>query len=487
MKAAAAVWAACALATAARAEDAPAAKVQAALKLIDQNKCAEALALAQPLADAPDHAGLSPSDLDMAAAITVECERRTDKDRGYRDAVRYTDQGAHHPYLWAIRLAGEISQPRPEAAVKTLELLGERHPATLSQMPPSAIYRAAYNLRAPELRALRLRGLKVLATRYEPVDPFLPVDTFRLEYAGLLMEVGQGEEAARFIAGLSQPRQLIEASLDGRFSGLPQDLDVRAAAERQLARDEAELAKNPTLLRGVIAVAEDLRVLGRDKEALAKLDTAAGKLDDPRAFADDEPHVNWWWNDRAGLLSGLGRYDEAVDAMRRGAAAGEGGSAANVSQMINLAGLYLRAGQPDKALALVEHFDVDRRRLSPVGEMELRFVRVCSLSRVGRAGEAAPDLAYARVHERDDPAALTGMLLCAGDQDSAAAVMIRRLADPALRGGALMALCDFDDPPVKPKDALAPAYKAMAARADVKAAAARVGQVRRFRIREPRP
>jgi len=482
--AAGAAWA---IAAAAWAEDTPAAKVNAALDLLEQGKCAEALALAQPLADAPDHAGLSRRDFNLAAGITVDCERRAARDQGYRDAVRYTDQGADHPYLWNVRLTGEISPPKPEAAVKTLELAAEQHPLTLNQMAPSPIYRAAYNLRGPDLGALRLRGLKVLAMHYRPLDPFVPAETFRVEYAGLLIDTGRRDEAAQVLADLSEPRQLVVASLDTRFGGMLPKVDVRTAAERRLARDQGMLADHPTLLKGVLAVAEDLRVLGRDKEALAELDTVADRLDKPGAFTDVEPHVNWWWNDRAGLLAGLGRYDEAIEAMGRGAEAGEGGAGANVSQTINLAGLTLRSGTPEKALALLEHFDTDARRLSPVGEMELRYVRPCRRVRLGRGGEAADALAYARAHERDEPAALTGMLLCAGDADGAAAVMIRRLGDPAQRGDALLALCDFDDPPVKTKDPLEDAFKAMAARADVKAAAARAGQVRRFHIREPHP
>jgi hypothetical protein len=71
-----------------------------------------------------------------------------------------------------------------------------------------------------------------------------------------------------------------------------------------------------------------------------------------------------------------------------------------------------------------------------------------------------------------------------GDMEGAAAVVVRRLDDPDQRVEALLQLSDYDDPPVPvPPAPLDAPLRALKERADVKAAVARAGGIRRFHVR----
>jgi hypothetical protein len=210
----------------------------------------------------------------------------------------------------------------------------------------------------------------------------------------------------------------------------------------------------------------------------------AARPDGPggKQFTDLDEETNWWWDEMARSYQMLGRYDEAVSAFGHGILAKEDGSP-NVSQTINLGHAHVRFGHPERALKTVAVFETASYPASPYGEMEMRLVRGCAQAALGNRTALANDVAYARDHERDHPEALTDLLLCADDMDSAAASMIRRLNDPDKRAGALSQLSTFDPPP--PSYPLMPFEKKMAAlreRADVQAAIQRAGGVRHIRL-----
>jgi hypothetical protein len=115
--------------------------------------------------------------------------------------------------------------------------------------------------------------------------------------------------------------------------------------------------------------------------------------------------------------------------------------------------------------------------------MAMRYNRACAHAVAKRPGDAAADLAYIQTNSKDAPGMLGSLLLCLGDLDGAAADYIGRLDDPETRSEALLELSDYDDPPVKvPLDPAAARVPALKARTDVKAAIARAGGIRRFRV-----
>jgi tetratricopeptide (TPR) repeat protein len=242
------------------------------------------------------------------------------------------------------------------------------------------------------------------------------------------------------------------------------------------------MATHPYRLEAVYKTSENLRQLGRAREALEVLRAAEAEIGTPGAFSDLEDHLSWFWDNMARTYRMLGRYDDALAAYAKGGSARERGNL-NVSQVLNMAGNQLSFGRNEDALRTIAVFDDPKRRRSPYGEMVLRYVRGCAHAFAGRRDLTGPDLAYAKAHEKDNREAFAWLMLCTGDMDGAAAAYIKRLDDPEQRGDALMSFSDFDDPSVaRPPDPFDSLLKAVAARPDVKAAIKRAGGVRRFRV-----
>jgi hypothetical protein len=113
--------------------------------------------------------------------------------------------------------------------------------------------------------------------------------------------------------------------------------------------------------------------------------------------------------------------------------------------------------------------------------MEMRMARGCAHAVAGHEAEAKAELDYLLGHEPDHPEAVSDLLLCMADLDGAAASFIRRLDNPDQRVPALVQLSDYDPPPVPdPNDPIQTGLPKVKARADVRAAIARAGGIRRF-------
>ena len=123
---------------------------------------------------------------------------------------------------------------------------------------------------------------------------------------------------------------------------------------------------------------------------------------------------------------------------------------------------------------------------SGYGEMWVHAQRFCSMNVLGQAAAAATEMAAAVANERDNPDALQLALLCAGAEDAAAALYIRRLGDVTLRAGALEELSTFQPNPARLSSFLADIERrrdTLRARADVKAAVAAVGHTEAIPLR----
>jgi tetratricopeptide (TPR) repeat protein len=459
--------------------------LQAIAQASDSGDCPTVVRLGAPLIDAAEPTGLPSEAEALIYEMVANCEWATKaEDRAYAHALRGSALFGSNDGLWRTRLALELATKRYDAAVTTAEAMAQDRPAALNLFPSRWLWQLQRMLKDDGKAALRLRLVKILAADfYAPDDSSESTDSLRLLYAGLLVDKGDSAGARTAVARLSSPTPLIEASLDPRLRGfVPPGTDVRAAAEAELVRLQAAIGRHPDRLDPRIDAAGVLVQLGRPQQAATLLNEVALRIDDPAAFTDRDDKLSWWWDSLSRAYARLGRYDDAVAAFAKGAAIDEGG-ALNVSQVINLASLQIRFGHGDAALTTLAAFDDPKRTGSPYGEMELRWARGCARAVAGHPADAAADRAYAAAHEKDNPAALGGLLLCLGDMDGAASVLIRRLDDPDRRAAALADLSDYDDPPVAlPPDPRASRLKALKARADVRAAIARAGGTARFRL-----
>lgn len=461
-------------------------RLQHAAEAYDRQDCKTALALARPLLGGGGTPRL-PDELEaLAYDLVVGCEGDTAKDRAYADALAGTRLEHSSDSLWHQRLLLEIQAERLDAAVATIEAMTQGRGAALNTVPDDWMSFIRRKLDADKPAApLRRRFLKALSDdTYAPDAGDSRKDSYRVAYAIMLAEAGERDSARSKVVALRSPYWLRQASVDPRLrSFLPADLDLRAATEAMLAADRDEMGRHPDRLDPVLNAAGDLRELGRPQESLDLLASVAGRIGDPAAFTDRDRKLVWWWDSMGRSNAALGKYDEAIAAFRKGAALQEDGMP-NVSQVINLADAQIDFGRAEDALKTLAAFDDPKRRGSPYGEMQLRFARGCASFLAGHKAEAAADLAYARAHEKDDPETVSSLLLCMGDMDGAAAVVVRRLDDPEQRVGALLELSDYDNPPVAlPPNPVASGRKALKERPDVKSAIARAGGIRRFHVR----
>lgn len=475
---------AAALALAAAASPANAAKESLGARLhrldtaFQARDCKNVRKIATPLLAAEDGIGLPEETQAALYHMLTYCALEGGKDdEAYALALRGTGLDPGSNFLWMTRLGFEIDAKNHGAAVTSVEALARGRPTALNLMPIQWMWRLDEQVKQSGDKALRRRLLVALAGSYDPADAVDPPEHFRLSYARLLGEAGEREAARAIVEKLEAPTSLVSAMLEPSLRTLvPRGTDLRTAAEKILVKQRQAIAANPKKLAPLIGAAHTLRMLGRHKEALDLLKPVGARAADPKAFDDRSENLNWYWNSVAQSHRALGHYEEASDAYRTGAESGEGGAGANVSQIINLASLQIEFARGDEALKTLAAFDDPKRKASPYGLMQLHRARACARAAAGRPGEAAADVAYARAHEADAPQTLAGILICVGDLDGAAAVLIRSLDDPERRSAALLVLSDFDEGPFRfPFSPETPGFAALKARADVKAAIARAG------------
>lgn len=459
-------------------------RLKLAAGYFDAGDCKSALRLASPLVDEKEPA-LLPKLLALAYDVVVQCEFASNQSASaYLHAVRGSGLQYGSDYLWRARLAFELDNGRHEAAVETLESMTLGRGAALNSVPLNWMWQLLRNLKNAQLSRLRERALKILSDgSYAPDEILGETDQFRFEYALILRDKDQIETARTLVQGLQNPDTLMLASLDPRTrSFFSQDPDIRAATERALARARAAIREHPDFLIPLLEAARYLRSLGQPQDSLDLLKTVSTTIDDANSFKDRDERLVWWWDAIGRGYSMLGKYDDAARGFEKGGALTEGANL-NVSQVINLAEMYNGLGRHEEALKTLGVFSDPSRRGSPYGESEMRFARGCALANSGHQLEASNDLAYVRDHEKDHPEALSDLLLCMGDVDSAAASFVRRLDNPETRTSALRQLSDYDPPlVVADKDPIGPRFEALKKRSDVVEAARRAGGVRRFNI-----
>ncbi len=458
-----------------------------AAKAFDAGNCEEAIKYAGKSIDRNDKAALPEQARAIAFQIESSCEEQLDRGTdAYRHAFAGTALAAIDDATWRRRLLYELRDHRNEAAVATVEAMTNGRGAALNSVPSSWYYQFSTQLKTAGAADLRRRLLAILAgDGYDPDEPGATRDGFRHDYAEILYESGDHDAAGLLIRQIVYPSLLADISLDKRFRDfLPADFDLRKSVERALAESRALSAQHPDLIQPLNDVATFLQVLGRPQESLDALEPLRSSINDDEKLTDRDEQRVWWWD---GVSRGeriLGHNAQAAEALRKGGEAEENGGL-NVSQVINLSELQMNTGHPAEALATLRVFDTGKRDVSPFGMMQITLNRGCAKTLIGKPADAAAEIAFARAHAKDAPAALTELLLCIGDIDSAAASLISRLGDAETRTAALRTLSIYDEPPVKlPAEPGAKAFDEVKARADVQAAIARAGGIRRFHVQK---
>jgi len=375
-----------------------------------------------------------------------------------------------------IVLAVELNET--EEAISALRTWSQANPAAVSQMKTRSVWELLR--KAGELKGERDRRLEVhdilSQANYRSQEPF-GIDAIRIEHARLLLQNGRVSEARRRVEGIVKVVTHVEMAADRTFDPIRSDekIDFAALAATEIESAVAVAKAHPRLLEARYREVQAYRQAGRFNDAVAAADAAlAAVAADASQFDDSQEYVSWLHNDRAYSLYELGRNDEGRAAMRAGIAAGEGGHP-NVSQVINLAELLVDEGRLEEALAALKELG----HASAYGSMWAEAVRACAAAQNGDAATLEEALAKLRENEKDNVAALQRSLLCGNQIEEAAALYIKRLADPSLRDGALLALQNWqEDPANLPfRKEVYRRLDVLRARPDVEAAIAAVGRV----------
>lgn len=328
------------------------------------------------------------------------------------------------------------------------------------------------------------------AIKWKPIDGFGHADGLWLALMRIRLERGDVDGAKALAADLHDPVTFLEMRADRRFDAIvqadPARYDVMKGFEAELAERRTEAAAAPDKLEGINAVANLLRRLGRAGEALDAIDAALKRAETrPQPFADHDDQINWTQDQRSQLLFLLGRDDEAVAALAKGAALKEDGNAVNVSQAINLADVYDSHDRPKDALAAVATLDFSNA--SNYGRMALEDARACAYFELGDAKNLAEVLQYMKAHAGDGSQPYLNTMLCTGDLDGAAAEVLAELGDPVRRLDALYFLQDYlpQSHATKREEAIHAAWIAMRSRPDVAAAIDKVGRINSYAILSP--
>lgn len=342
-----------------------------------------------------------------------------------------------------VRMYFGTSYERPDASLEALDVL--------SRIAPERVRKLELDDLNPLLRAARnadATGDRLLTT-YEALDrsdyaieaPY-DSDHLRLDHARLLLERGRTPEARALVGDIDDVEAVVEMRVDRLFDPLRGEpayevqLDVAAAMERQLARSRAAMAANPKSMEAVYLHTMGLVKALKDAEGLAVADeTLARYAEDRQSFDDGAEYKVWLINMRGYFLYGLGRSEEGRAALRESAGLEEHGEL-NVSNIINF-GIYLiNEGRASEAFELIPKIGEP----SPFGQGWIEVIRTCAGAQLDDAAAMKQGLDWFAEHEDDNPAAKARGLLCAGDVDAAAALMIRRLENRKQRKDALFAL-----------------------------------------------
>lgn len=407
-----------------------------------------------------------------------------DQAAGRAFAVQATLVDNAPPEVWRLRGGLEMQdEEHPAAAVTGLEAMAARAPNALNALPQQWVNMFYNRIKKGHDAALRRRTLALFAAKvYEPVEVGGSADYFRSELAMLRAADLDRAGASALIVMITEPRTLLNLSLDPRTRALiPVDFDVRVATERELTRRRDVAASHASSLYAVVAVANALRWLGRYEEALAGLAAASPEGAAGASFTDRDEMVNWWWDAVGYANVYLGRYDAGLAAFRHGIEAKEIGEV-NVSQSINLANQQMIFGRNEDAIKTLAPLG-EGKDASPYGVMQLIGVRGCVRFRAGDKAGADADYAYAKAHDQDAPDTETNLALCRNDLAVAADSLVRRLDDTERRVDALLTVSDFDPPPAAyPRQVEDDRLTLVKARPEVKAAIAQAGGARRFHL-----
>lgn len=399
-------------------------------------------------------------------------------------SVRATTFDEADDAAWKVRLNSAFATSKYGDAAQSVTVMAQRWPGKLGDIYPAAISQLHRELALAHQADADRNMLDALFNVDWQDDGVEPSGMWK-DLALLHVEHHDTVRASAVALRIDSAQTALSMRVDQRFdaitAGHPQAFDVDRLMAAEIAAAEARVKAQPNRLARITELQELLLLTRQYTRVMAISDAAvthAGHGDGAATYTDFNDRYNWVLDNRSRALAGEGRWDEALRVETLAARRPEHG-AMNVSQLINLANLHADLQHADEAAGVI----VELGPMSPFGRMQLEMVKLkIALTRKDEAATTAA-MTYLRAHRADAIATWQEALLLHGDLDDAAALLIKRLEDPATRNDALVAMQHYANENLAPmQNLIHERLVAIAARDDVQAAMRKVGRVERFSI-----
>jgi beta-barrel assembly-enhancing protease len=331
----------------------------------------------------------------------------------------------------------------------------------------------------PLLEALYKIGWKV-QENHEPSVAWSDLALFLVEQKRLTEAIDVSTHVTEEYALISMRA---DRRLDAVIAAIPTQFDVDAAAKKRLESFQAREEQAPKLLEPKLIVINLLLEQQHYAAALAAADGVLAEIhfkSDPKKWYEDfdEQYV-WILDSRSRALRRLGRWDEGLDQLAAASWVLDK-SGENVSQVINLGGLYCDLGHPNEALGSLVRVGA---KASPYGHMQEANRRLDAAVQLGDTEQTKKWITFMQDHRVDAASTYQTALLLLDRQDAAAAWLIERLEDSDQRAETLLSVQEYATPLRTQRQAeLDKRRRALIARVDVQAAIQKVGRIEKYDI-----
>lgn len=407
--------------------------------------------------------------------------------KAHRLAVRATGFDRANSYAWMVRLFSAFSTNDYRDAGQCMAVVARRWPDQLDNVHPEGVLSLHHQLRAMHDDDVDRAMLNALFDAHWQGGRSA-YDTLWRDMALMDIQHHDMKRAAAVAGRIRSAQTALSMRVDKRFDPItrahPEAFDVDRLLAAQIKATGAWIKARPSQLEPVERMQELLLVKTRYSDVLSVSNAAvarAGRGDGSKAYTDFGDTYNWVLNQRALALAHEGRWHDAVREMTRAAQQTEHGSM-NVSQSINLAGMYTDLGEPDKAAAALN----EPGDMSPYGHMQFAYVKLQIALEKHDTRAIARHMAYLRKHRAVDLATWQRVLLKRDDLDAAAALLIRRLKNPDSRNQALIDMQHYaQGSQTRIMKTMTRRWNAVTSRPDVRAELNKVGRIERFDILSP--
>jgi tetratricopeptide (TPR) repeat protein len=392
---------------------------------------------------------------------------------------------------WGLHIDLAMSLSRPGEAMSALVALAHHNPLILADIKETSILSAyAYAEVLPNADARRLELLEALdKAAWHPKDPFDDLSGLKIDQIRLLLAAHRDADAQALAASITDPATRIALLVDDRFAPVAEaarGVDVAVATRKELVRILLLAEAHNDWLSGPYRIAALRLRIGDNEGALRILQAALDRYADfgPSAFTDAGDALGKVQGLKAETLARMGRLDAADGAFAEAAA--DDGQDSRFEEKLSYASYLIDTDRAQLALDMLH--DVKQEPLTDTGKAYLAAMRACAYSVIGDKPAVDAQMKIVKAPQAPDYGALINGLICAGDQDGVAKAYLERLADPAKRMDALLALQRYQRAPTHGKEDAAwqADYLKIQARPDVQnAIKAAGGHVQDFDIVDP--